>query len=156
MREASSEPPLRLLLHASVRGSATARKGPPLPPFLRHQLPVRQESPGQSSGSLSAVPTLLTVNILVLQMKTLGIHRPTEIALAGYENLLQEAQDRPSTVFPPEKELARRWKVSQSAVNRAAMRLIASGPAAPLRLQADAGGGRPGGRFPWRERAWPC
>ena len=60
-------------------------------------------------------------------MKTLGIHRPTEIALAGYESLIREAQDQPSTVFPPEKELAMRWKVSQSAVNRAALRLIAAG-----------------------------
>ena len=60
-------------------------------------------------------------------MKTPGIHRPTEIALAGYESLIREASDRPSTVFPPEKELAMRWEVSQAAVNRAALRLIAAG-----------------------------
>ena len=85
-------------------------------------------------------------------MKTLGIHRPTEIALAGYEGLIREAQDRPSTVFPPEKELAMRWKVSQSAVNRAALRLIAAGrlrrsgyklmPAATVLGAATLGGAR--------------
>ena len=60
-------------------------------------------------------------------MKTSGTRRPTDIALTGYESLIREAQGHTSTVFPPEKELAERWDVSQSAVNRAALRLIAAG-----------------------------
>ena len=60
-------------------------------------------------------------------MKIPARHRPVDIALAGYENLIREVQGRPSSAFPPEKKLAMRWSVSQSAVNRAALRLIAAG-----------------------------
>jgi DNA-binding LacI/PurR family transcriptional regulator len=59
-------------------------------------------------------------------MKIPARHRPVDIALSGYEQLIREAQGRASTIFPPEKELAQRWNVTQSAVNRAASRLIAA------------------------------
>lgn len=60
-------------------------------------------------------------------MKTNTKFRPVDAALEGYAILMRESQGRNSTVFPPEKELAARWNVSQAAVNRAASRLIASG-----------------------------
>lgn len=60
-------------------------------------------------------------------MKIAAKHRPVDIAVAGYENLIRKIQSQPSRVFPAETELARRWSVSQSAVNRAALRLIAAG-----------------------------
>ena len=60
-------------------------------------------------------------------MKTAAGHRPVDIALTGYENLIRQMRGRSSTAFPAEKELASRWGVSQSAVNRAALRLIAAG-----------------------------
>ena len=60
-------------------------------------------------------------------MKTAAGHRPVDIALTGYEHLIRQMHGRSSTAFPAEKELASRWGVSQSAVNRAALRLIAAG-----------------------------
>ena len=60
-------------------------------------------------------------------MKIAAHHRPVDLAFKGYEKLLREARGRFPTVFPPEQELALRWGVSQSAVNRAAQRLIAGG-----------------------------
>jgi DNA-binding LacI/PurR family transcriptional regulator len=79
-------------------------------------------------------------------MKTAAGHRSVDIALAGYENLIRENRGRSSKVFPPEKELAARWSVSQSAVNRAALRLIAAGrlrrlgyKLTPAAAEADSG-----------------
>jgi len=60
-------------------------------------------------------------------MKTPSQHRPVDLALMGYEVLIRDQRGRPSAVFPSEQELALRWGVSQSAVNRAAQRLIAAG-----------------------------
>ncbi|HTT56652.1 MAG TPA: LacI family DNA-binding transcriptional regulator [Opitutaceae bacterium] len=60
-------------------------------------------------------------------MKTASRQRPVDLALSGYERLLRDQQGRTSAVFPSELELALRWGVSQSAVNRAAQRLIAAG-----------------------------
>ncbi len=57
-------------------------------------------------------------------MKVPSKRRPVDVALIGYEDLMRNGA---AAVFPPEKELARRWSVSQAAVNRAALRLIAAG-----------------------------
>ena len=50
-----------------------------------------------------------------------------DIALASYESLIRDGRTNTTTVLPTEKELAHRWGVSQSAVNRAALRLIGAG-----------------------------
>lgn len=58
-------------------------------------------------------------------MKTPARDRPVGKALAGYD-ALSESQ-KSSGPLPSERELASRWGVSASAVNRAAQRLIATG-----------------------------
>lgn len=60
-------------------------------------------------------------------MKTNAVLRPVDKALAGYENLIRQAEGRRGQPFPTEKVLAAEWGVSQAAVNRAALRLIAAG-----------------------------
>ncbi len=60
-------------------------------------------------------------------MKTSSRRSPVEIAVAGYETLLRELRADPQTRLPPERELAKRWEVSQAAVNRAAHQLVAAG-----------------------------
>ncbi len=60
-------------------------------------------------------------------MKTNAVLRPVDKALAGYENLIRQAEGRRPQPFPTEKVLASEWGVSQAAVNRAALRLIAAG-----------------------------
>ena len=60
-------------------------------------------------------------------MKTSSRRSPVEIAVAGYEALLRELRAGPQTRLPPERELAKRWGVSQAAVNRAAHQLVAAG-----------------------------
>ncbi len=60
-------------------------------------------------------------------MKTNAVLRPVDKALAGYEALIREAEGRRGHPFPTEKILASQWEVSQAAVNRAALRLIAAG-----------------------------
>ncbi len=60
-------------------------------------------------------------------MKTNAVLRPVDKALAGYETLIRQAEGRRAQPFPTEKVLAAQWGVSQAAVNRAALRLIAAG-----------------------------
>ncbi len=60
-------------------------------------------------------------------MKTQAVLRPVDKALAGYETLIRQAEGRRGQPFPTEKVLAAQWGVSQAAVNRAALRLIAAG-----------------------------
>ena len=60
-------------------------------------------------------------------MKTQAVLRPVDKALAGYENLIRQAEGKRGHPFPTEKVLAAEWGVSQAAVNRAALRLIAAG-----------------------------
>ena len=60
-------------------------------------------------------------------MKTNAVLRPVDKALAGYEGLIRQAEGRRGQPFPTEKVLAAEWGVSQAAVNRAALRLIAAG-----------------------------
>lgn len=60
-------------------------------------------------------------------MKTDAVLRPVDKALAGYESLIRQAEGRRGQPFPTEKILAAQWGVSQAAVNRAALRLIAAG-----------------------------
>ena len=60
-------------------------------------------------------------------MKTNAVLRPVDKALAGYEALIRQAEGRRGQPFPTEKVLAAQWGVSQAAVNRAALRLIAAG-----------------------------
>ena len=60
-------------------------------------------------------------------MKTNAVLRPVDKALAGYEALIRETEGRRGHPFPTEKILAAQWEVSQAAVNRAALRLIAAG-----------------------------
>ncbi|HEX3731283.1 MAG TPA: LacI family DNA-binding transcriptional regulator [Opitutaceae bacterium] len=58
-------------------------------------------------------------------MKVARDARPVEIAISGYE-ALHETQGS-SVPLPSERELAARWSLSPSAINRAAQRLIAAG-----------------------------
>ena len=60
-------------------------------------------------------------------MKTEAVLRPVDKALAGYEALIRQSEGRRGQPFPTEKVLAAQWGVSQAAVNRAALRLIAAG-----------------------------
>ncbi len=60
-------------------------------------------------------------------VKTQAVLRPVDKALAGYENLIRQAEGKRGQPFPTEKVLAADWGVSQAAVNRAALRLIAAG-----------------------------
>jgi len=60
-------------------------------------------------------------------VKTQAVLRPVDKALAGYENLIRQAEGKRGQPFPTEKVLAAEWGVSQAAVNRAALRLIAAG-----------------------------
>ncbi len=60
-------------------------------------------------------------------MKTNSALHPVDKALAGYEALIREAEGHRPLPFPTEKTLAAQWAVSQAAVNRAALRLIAAG-----------------------------
>lgn len=60
-------------------------------------------------------------------MKTNAVLRPVDKALAGYEALIRQAEGKRGHPFPTEKVLAAEWGVSQAAVNRAALRLIAAG-----------------------------
>lgn len=53
--------------------------------------------------------------------------RPVDHALAAYEVLLSQVGSAPQRKLPSERHLAAAWKVSQSAVNRASLRLIAAG-----------------------------
>lgn len=60
-------------------------------------------------------------------MKTPSNVRPVDLAVAGYEALVKKYANRKGEAFPAEKVLAEEWQVSQAAVNRAALRLIAAG-----------------------------
>ena len=52
---------------------------------------------------------------------------PVDNALRNYEELLAKAVASPRDRLPSERELAARWGLSQAAVNRAALRLLAAG-----------------------------
>lgn len=60
-------------------------------------------------------------------VKTNSALHPVDKALAGYETLIRQAEGHRVQPFPTEKTLAAQWAVSQAAVNRAALRLIAAG-----------------------------
>ena len=60
-------------------------------------------------------------------MKKTSPRSPVEMALARYETLLRTARSGPQARLPSERELAQLWGLSQAAVNRAALQLVAAG-----------------------------
>lgn len=60
-------------------------------------------------------------------MSSEASERPVNIAINHYLNLLETAIKTPKVKLPSERTLARRWGLSQAAVNRAAGHLIAQG-----------------------------
>ena len=60
-------------------------------------------------------------------MKTSAEHKPVAKAVELFEELARSYANRRNQPLPTETELARRWGLSQSAVNRAAHQLIGSG-----------------------------
>jgi DNA-binding LacI/PurR family transcriptional regulator len=60
-------------------------------------------------------------------MKTRAELKPVAHAIDNFEDLIRQYASKRSTPLPAERELAKRWNLSASAVNRAATQLIGAG-----------------------------